>query len=61
MSKLPSTLKCSKPNLKARNIYLRQGWQIISDGESLHGEYELMGIDTAKITRELSVRRYIMQ
>jgi len=42
---LPVTLKCSKPNVKARDFYLSKGWLVISEGENVDGKYDLMGID----------------
>ena len=42
---LPATLKCSKPNVKAKEFYLSKGWLVISEGEDIDGKYELMGID----------------
>jgi len=38
----PATLKCSKPNIKAREFYLSRGWRVVSVGEGLNGKYELM-------------------
>nr|WP_024965067.1 GNAT family N-acetyltransferase [Pantoea sp. IMH] len=35
-------LKCMKANTAAVKFYQKHGWQVISDGESEHGEYWLM-------------------
>lgn len=35
-------LKCMKANALAVAFYQRHGWEVVSDGESEHGEYWLM-------------------
>ena len=41
----PATLKCAKPNTKAREFYISRGWRVVSEGEGPDGKYELMCFD----------------
>jgi len=38
----PVSLKCLEKNSRAKKFYISRGWEIISDGNGIDGQYQLM-------------------